>query len=149
MKKILFQGICFFYRTLFNKAMSCDPTNVYCYIPRKGDKLLENYYTDNTGIPGPLAKRVRNTNYQGRFPRTSYNTLKDEFIQNEYLSYADPVFREMRGAPVLPGFEIQQYNAYNMPADYFLEPVFKEKSLGKKENCGCGAKADDKHFRQK
>jgi len=134
-----------------NNKDNCDPTNVYCYIPRKGDDLFIDYYKNNAGLPGPLAKRMRDTKYTGDFPRTSYNTIKDEFIQNEYLAYADPVFREMRGAPILPGHAIQQYNAYNMPADYFLEPQVEAINMykNKKEKCSCGKTVNDKNFRSK
>lgn len=114
------------------------PLDAYCYRKKKSDDPLVSFYTNNAGIPGPLGKMTKP--YSTVVPRTTYNSFRDRFIQNEYLAYADDAFRHMRGAPILPGEEIQQWNYDNLPNDYFTRKVVK------KENCSCGAKLDDKRF---
>ena len=120
----------------------CDhPDDAYCYRQKKSDEPMINFYTENTGIPGPLGKMTKSHNTT--LPRTTFNSFRDQFIQNEYLAYADDAFEHMRGAPVLPGPETRQWNYDALPNDYFTRKVIK------KENCSCGAKLDDKRFSKK
>ena len=114
------------------------PEDAYCYRKRRGDEPIISFYTDNTGIPGPLGQMLKPATTA--LPRTSTNGFRDQFIQNEYLAYADDAFRHMRGAPVLPGPETHQWNYDSLPYDYFTRRVIK------KEKCSCGAKLDDKRF---
>lgn len=112
-------------------APDCNPLDTYCVKTSSADKYFEDFFAHNAGIPGPLSKMTRP---QGP-PRTTFNNLRDEFIQTRYLAYADDAFKPLAGAPVLPG--VARYNAFDMPADYFTRHVMH------KERCGCGA-ADNK-----
>lgn len=116
------------------------PSDYYCFQKKKGDEPLINYYTANSSIPGPLGRMTKPASTA--LPVTTYNNFRDQFIQNEYLAYADDAFRHMRGAPILPGKEIQQYNVEDLPNDYFTRRVVR------KEKCSCGAKLGDEKFKK-
>jgi hypothetical protein len=116
---------------------SCD-ADVYCYQPRRGDDFMIAYYAANSGIPGPLSRpQYRAT----QAPRTTYNSMRDLFLQTHYLAYADDAFKPMVGPPVLPGPDVAENNMYNLPLDYFTEPQVR------REKCSCGGpKPTDRVF---
>lgn len=114
----------------------CNPLDTYCVKQSPALEVFENYYKRHTGIPGPISQMTRPAPKAN--PRTTFNSMRDEFIQNRYLAYADDAFKPMAGAPILPG--VTQFNAFNMPDDYFTRQMVK------KERCGCGAKSTDKKF---
>lgn len=117
---------------------SCE-SDVYCYQPRRGDDFMIGYYAANSGIPGPLSRPA----YQPA-PRTTYNSMRDLFLQTHYLAYADDAFRPMAGAPVLPGADMAANNVNNLPLGYFTEPQ------ARREKCSCGgAKPTDAVFSRK
>lgn len=89
---------------------------------------LLGFYAANTGIPGAVPRPAP--------PRAApvVASVRDAFDRTQYLAYADPELRAMRGAEVMRGPELQQYNAYNLPSHYFTGPA------ARRENCSCNKK---------
>ena len=114
----------------------CNPLDVYCVKPTEAEKRFEAFYGNQTGLPGPISKMTRPSNPAP--PRTTFNSVRDEFRAGRALAYANPDMVKMTGAPILPG--IQAFDAFNMPVDYFTRHVMQ------KEKCGCGSKVTDKKF---
>lgn len=104
----------------------------YCVRTKPGDQYFLSYYSRNAGIPGPLQRAK-----ELRIDKTTFSSLRDEFIKTEYLNYAHPVFSNMVGAPVLPDKEIRNWNAFVLPVTSFSEKLIK------KEKCGCGKKPSE------
>lgn len=119
---------------------SCE-ADVYCYHPKRGDDFMIKYYAENAGIPGPLERKKYQTD---RLPRTTYNSVRDLFLQTHYLAYADEAFSHMAGAPVLPGPDMAENNMWNLPVGYFTEPQVR------REKCSCqGPKPGEGSFAKK
>ena len=95
----------------------CDPTDYYCVNPSPEDRGIIQFYSANTGLPGPL---IRNKPVWSQPPKQSTQgpaALRNMFHDTRTLQYATPDLKEMRGAPYLQGEEIQRYNIETMQHD--------------------------------
>ena len=110
-------------KNLLIKKMSCQPNDFYCMSTNPGDKFLISFYSQNTGISGPLRKTNRNQELPDSF--------HGNFVQTEFLPYADISFREMKGSSVFTDPKFAEYNAFKLPSNYFTRLVLP------KENCSC------------
>ena len=87
----------------------CDPAiDYYCVKPDPEDRGIIEFYAANTGLPGPLV-RSRPVWADGT-PRSGPASFKTQFRETEYLDYAFPELRQMRGSHYLRGNNIQKYN---------------------------------------
>jgi hypothetical protein len=133
--------------------MDCDPTNYYCLNPSDGDKAMISFYAANTGLPGPLVRSKPVWSSAEKPIKLGPARLRQTFQESEYLSYASPEMKEMRGAPYMRGGAIQQYNVENIPFDgthtrrasapSFRESMYYTPMYTPVEKCGCGASPGD------
>lgn len=101
----------------------------YCERVKPSDEYFLSFYSKNAGIPGPLQRSK-----DFRINKTTYSTLRKNFIETESLNYAHPIFSNFTGAPVLPDADIKIWNAFMQPVSNFTETTMK------KEKCACGKK---------
>jgi hypothetical protein len=96
----------------------CDPAiDYYCVKPDPEDQGIISFYAANTGLPGPLVRNKPVWEKPVNEPSQGPAMLKHQFRRAEYLDYAFPELKEMRGSHYLRGNNIQKFNVEDMPFD--------------------------------
>ena len=96
----------------------CDPVDYYCVKPKPEDAGIIEFYAENTGLPGPLI-RAKPTwaDPKAAKPTQGPAAMRHQFLEGQYLDYAYPELRQMRGSSYLRGPEIQSFNIEDFPFD--------------------------------
>ena len=96
----------------------CDPAiDYYCVKPEPEDRGIIEFYAANTGLPGPLVRSKPIWSKPEKKPKQGPAGFKEQFHETEYLEYAFPQLRQMRGSHYLRGNNIQKYNVEDIPYD--------------------------------
>lgn len=136
----------------------CDPLDTYCVQLEPGDSNLMRYYAKNASIPGaiwnaPAGRSGGDPMEDARARGTRVLQRQFEAEKNHYLPYAFPELRAQRGAAPFVGPEIEQWNVFLMPSEFFEAPVALTEpapmgagmyGAGRRERCGCSSSREKK-----
>ena len=128
--------------------MNCDPSDTYCHNPSMEDRGIISFYSSNTGIPGPLVRSTPVWAKKQVVSKSGPAAMRSMFRQTQFLDYAHPDLRQMRGAAYMRGHTVEQYNVDTLPQDgthnrgaFDMDtevPMEFTPTWSRKEKCGCG-----------